>query len=288
MYRLYSNPSIMLLGLAAATSAHAGFATLMQRELLAPLGLHDTFLAVPAARQQSRYAQGYTEEGLAARMTLGPLGLEAYGIRTTASDMLRFIDANMDLVDLNAPLRRAIVATHTGYYRIGAMTQDLVWEQYQIPVQLPALLQGNSEHMVFEENRAVELDPPARPERDVLIDKTGSTRGFAAYVAFIPRQEGPGIVLLANKSYPLQARVAAAYRILVRACRALHRSGSRAMLRGDERLRRPSHRFSTSTSGCSAVAFATWPLMRVVSVTTRSTVPRTVPCDELHRPAARV
>ena len=130
-------------------------------------------------------------------MTLGPLGLEAYGIRTTASDMLRFIDANMDLVDLNATLRRAIVATHTGYYRIGAMTQDLVWEQYQIPVQLPALLQGNSEHMVFEENRALELDPPARPQRDVLIDKTGSTRGFAAYVAFIPRQ-ATGIVLLAK------------------------------------------------------------------------------------------
>ena len=65
-YRLYSNPSIMLLGFAAATSAHAGFATLMQRELLAPLGLHDTFLAVPS-RHQSRYAQGYTEEGLPAR-----------------------------------------------------------------------------------------------------------------------------------------------------------------------------------------------------------------------------
>ena len=35
-YRLYSNTGIMLLGLVAATRMHAGFDTLMQRELFAP------------------------------------------------------------------------------------------------------------------------------------------------------------------------------------------------------------------------------------------------------------
>ncbi len=213
-YRLYSNPSIMLLGLVVAKRMDADFATLMQREVFAPLGLRNTFLTVPEDRL-SRYAQGYTSAGRPRRMAPGPLAAEAYGIRTTAPDLLRFIDANMNLAGPNDSLRRAIVDTHTGYYRVAMMTQDLVWEQYRYPAPLSSLLQGNSDQVVLEENKVVKIDPPSRPEADVVINKTGSTSGFAAYVAFIPRRK-TGIVLLANKSYPAAARVAAAYRILAR------------------------------------------------------------------------
>jgi CubicO group peptidase (beta-lactamase class C family) len=213
-YRLYSNPSIMLLGLIAAKSMDAGFETLMQRELLTPLSLRDTFLAIPADRV-SHYAQGYTDAGKPRRMSLGPLAPQAYGIRTTASDLLRFIDANMNLVDLENTLSRAIVNTHVGYFRLGMMTQDLVWEQYRYPVSLASLLQGNSDSVILEENRVATIEPPSRPESDVLINKTGSTGGFGAYVAFIPRRK-MGIVLLANRSYPIAARVSTAYRVLTR------------------------------------------------------------------------
>ncbi|HEY8312503.1 MAG TPA: serine hydrolase, partial [Gemmatimonadaceae bacterium] len=213
-YRLYSNPSIMLLGLIAAKRMGADFATLMRRELFTPLGLRSTFLVVPAD-QLSHYAQGYTVAGKPRRMAPGPLAAEAYGIRTTAPDMLRFIDANMNLVNLDDTLRRAIINTHTGYYRVGTMTQDLIWEQYRYPTQLSALLQGNSDQVMFKENPVVKIDPPSRPGRDVVINKTGSTSGFGAYVAFIPRRK-TGIVLLANKSYPIAARVRAAYQILTR------------------------------------------------------------------------
>ncbi|MDQ2857970.1 MAG: beta-lactamase [Candidatus Eremiobacteraeota bacterium] len=212
--RLYSNPSIMLLGLVAAKSINVDFATLMQREILTPLRLRSTFFVVRKERLP-HYAQGYTDTGKPRRMSPGPLAAEAYGIRTTAHDMLRFVDANMDMIPLGDGLRRAITNTHTGYYRIGTMTQDLVWEQYRYQVSLSALLQGNSAQVIFKENRAVTIEPPTRPERDVVINKTGSTSGFAAYVAYVPQRK-TGIVLLANKSFPIEARVVAAYRILTR------------------------------------------------------------------------
>jgi beta-lactamase class C len=213
-FRTYSNPSIGMLGMIAAKSMHKDFVELMERRLLPALGMGSTFLNVPSARTK-HYAQGYTADDVPVRMTPGVLGLEAYGIRTTASDMLRFVKANIHMLDVDPKWQDAITATHTGYYRIGAMTQDLIWEQYHYPIELDQLLAGNSAKIILEANPASELDPPARPRGDVLINKTGSTNGFAAYVAFVVDKR-IGIILLANKSYPIDARVTAAFDILAR------------------------------------------------------------------------
>jgi beta-lactamase class C len=95
------------------------------------------------------------------------------------------------------------------------MTQDLVWEQYDYPVGLKPLLEGNADKVVLQANPVTAMVPPSTPRDDVLINKTGSTNGFAAYVAFVPEKK-LGVVLLANKNYPIAARVRAAYEILTR------------------------------------------------------------------------
>ena len=213
-YRTYSNPSIGLLGVIAAKSMNRDFTVLIQNELLPSLGMKNTYLNVPPLQMQN-YAQGYSAADGPIRMAPGILGLEAYGIKTTAEDLLRFVKANMRLVDIDQNWQKAIVNTHTGYYRIGTMTQDLIWEQYPYPVALDALLAGNSAKMIYEANPATQLEPPIPPHDEVLINKTGSTNGFSAYVAFVTGKK-IGVVLLANKSYPIDARVTAAYKILMR------------------------------------------------------------------------
>jgi beta-lactamase class C len=95
------------------------------------------------------------------------------------------------------------------------MTQDLIWEQYDYPVALQDLLAGNAGKIASEPTPATELHPPTPPRDAVLINKTGSTNGFAAYVAFVPQKQ-LGIVLISNRNYPIDARVTAAYDILTR------------------------------------------------------------------------
>jgi beta-lactamase class C len=185
---------------------------LIETKILAGLGLHHSYLTVPQS-QLDNYAQGYTAEDVPVRMNPGMLGAEAYGVRTTASDMTRYIQANMSMLNLDGDLQSAIINTHTSYFRLHAMTQDLIWEQYHYPVSLKDLLKGNSGDVLLKANRVTKIEPPSPPRDDVFINKTGSTNGFAAYVAFIPSRS-IGIVLLANKSYPIDARVKAAYLIL--------------------------------------------------------------------------
>jgi beta-lactamase class C len=212
--RTYSNVSIGLLGLITAQSMHESFEDAMEKKLFAELGLGRSYINVPAD-QMKRYAQGYTKKDEPIRVSPGVLDSEAYGVKSTSKNMIRFISANMDADKLNEKLRRAIVATHTGYFTAGELTQDLIWEQYPYPVELKRLLDGNSPAMIFEDQPATRLTEPLQPQTNVLIDKTGSTNGFGAYVAFIPAKK-MGVVLLANKSYPIDARVTAAFEILTR------------------------------------------------------------------------
>lgn len=212
IYRLYSNVSIGLFGYLAARSMGKPFDDLMQQELIPALGLAHTFIKVPRD-QMGNYAYGYSKDNKPIRVTPGVLDSEAYGVKTTAADLIRFVEANMGLIRLDQQLQRAITDTHTGYFKAGALTQDLAWEQYPYPVTPAALLEGNGAALSSSAAPVTTITPPQQPREDVWINKTGSTNGFGAYVAFVP-QKRLGIVILANKSFPIDERVTAAYNIL--------------------------------------------------------------------------
>jgi beta-lactamase class C len=210
--RLYSNPSIGLFGHLVAARSGEPFDTLMERMVFPAFGLKNTFLSVPPQRMRD-YAFGYSRSDKPVRVNPDVLAAEAYGVKTTASDLLRFVEANMNGTALSGPYRRAVHVTQTGYYKTGDMTQGLGWEMYTYPITLDRLTQGNSAEMLLEAQEATRIDPPLPPRPDRLVNKTGSTQGFSAYVLFVPGRS-LGIVMLANKNYPIPARVKAAYQIL--------------------------------------------------------------------------
>ncbi|MBP0578923.1 beta-lactamase [Labrys sp. LIt4] len=211
-HRLYSNPSIGLFGYLAAQAMGKPFDDLMQAELLPLLGLSNTYVRVPQERMAD-YAWGNSKNDKPIRVSPGPMDAEAYGIKTTAADLIRFVEANMNGSRLDESLQRAIAATQTGYYKIGVMQQGLGWEMYGYPTTLERLLAGNSAKMALEPHQAHKLVPPQPARRDMLFNKTGSTSGFGGYVAYVPAR-GIGIAILANKNYPIPDRIKAAWQIM--------------------------------------------------------------------------
>ena len=221
--RLYSNPSIGLFGRLTALALGADFSRRMEGTLLPGLGLKHTYIHVPSGAMAD-YAWGYDRNNQAVRARPDVFDAETYGIKSNTYDMIRYVQANIEDEGLSEPMRRAVACTHTGYFRIGDMVQGLGWEQYRTPVSLAVLQAGNGEAMMAAANPATRLQPPQMPPRATLFNKTGTTRGFGAYVLFAPTYR-VGIVLLANKNYPIEARVQAAHAILAQlAPEAVHSS----------------------------------------------------------------
>lgn len=211
-HRVYSNMGIGLLGVIAAKSMQGPYDSLLTKWVLNPLGLQHTYVIVPADKLKD-YAQGYTDKGAPVRVTEGVLWQEAYGIKSSTVDLIRFAQANMQEIPAPAALQRAILNTHTAYFKSDYLTQDLIWEQYPYPATLKQVLTGNGDTYI-EPTPVTKITPPLKPQTDVLINKTGSTNGFSSYVLFVPEKRA-GVVILSNKAYPIAERVEAGYSILL-------------------------------------------------------------------------
>lgn len=210
--RQYSNPSLGMFGHLGGLALKADPADVLEKQILPKLGMTTTYLRVPESAM-ANYAWGYSDSGKPRRMNEELFYVSTYGVRSNTADMIRYVQANIDPSQLDATLRSAIEGTHIGYFQIGPMTQGLGWEQYPYPVSLDALRAGNSSTMSRQPNPAKLLTPPQPGADSTWYNKTGATGGFSSYVAFVPSKK-IGIVILANRNYPIEERLKAAHAIL--------------------------------------------------------------------------
>lgn len=208
--RSYSNISIGLLGHVTAAALGKSYSAALEQELLAPLGLASTWVDVPRGGMH-RYAYGYdrkTDQPI--RVNPGVLADEAYGVKSSARDLVRFLDLHLGHADAAPEMRRALERTRQGLGRTEAYVQNMVWEQYPWPVGVERMIKGNSYAYILEPQPMEAITPPLPPQRDVILNKTGATNGFSSYAVLLPGAD-LGVVVLANRNIPNEARIRAVY-----------------------------------------------------------------------------
>ncbi len=211
--RSYSNVSIGILGYIAGRAMGGDYADAAQTILFPALGLNNTWIQVPQ-KQMDQYAFGYDKEtNNPIRVAPAVLDAEAYGVKSSARDMLKMIDIELGRGQASDELRKAIKRTQEGQYKTALFVQDLIWEQYRWPESQQSMMSGNGFDFALKPQPVEKIAPPLPPQKDVIINKTGSTKGFGGYVAFLP-SKGIGVVVLANKNYPSEARVKATYALI--------------------------------------------------------------------------
>ncbi len=212
LLRRYSNPSIGLLGHATAQVMGGDFVELIKRALLDPMGLKSTHIQVPG-EQLHRYAWGHGANQRQVRVNSGVFDAQAYGVKSTASDMIHLLQSLLDPERMPPTLRLAVAHTVVPRYQVGPMLQGMGWEMYPSPWSLQALLEGNGPRTVLDPLPVQAVRALPEPTRPLFLNKTGSTFGFGAYVALVPHRQA-ALVMLANRNFPAGDRVTAAHQVM--------------------------------------------------------------------------
>lgn len=211
--RSYSNVSIGLLGHIVADTLGRSFADAVERDLFPEMGLESTWIEVPA-EAMDRYAFGYARNSnKPIRVNPGVLDDEAYGVKSTAKDMLRLLDLELGQAEIAPPLKAALERTKQGQSKTAYYVQGMIWEQYPWPVSVKQMVKGNGYDFILKPQPVEAINPPLPAQRDVILNKTGSTNGFGGYVVLLPGED-LGIVVLANRNYPNEARIRATYDLI--------------------------------------------------------------------------
>ncbi|MBF4427021.1 serine hydrolase, partial [Vibrio anguillarum] len=170
------NPSIGLFGYIAALSLKEDYVSAMEKNVFPALSMSNTYIHVPDNKMKE-YAFGYNANGEAVRVNPGVLDAEAYGVKSTSSDMVQYIKANLGLAVVATDMQQALVNNRTGFYQSSTFMQGLAWEMYPYPSQLSALLEGNSTDVIIKPQTIQINTPPTPPTNGVWVNKTGSTSG---------------------------------------------------------------------------------------------------------------
>lgn len=211
--RSYSNISIGLLGRITSDAMGMSYADALQTDLLPALGLTNTWINVPEDAAAS-YAYGYDRKTNAPiRVTPGVLDDEAYGVKSSARDMLTLLDVALTNGDVSPEIRNAVSRTQKGQFQTRLYTQAMIWEAYPWPVAPERMVDGNGYDFILNPQPMHKV--AGQSDEDIILNKTGATNGFGGYIAMVP-SENLGVVVLANRNYPNEARVRATHGLITR------------------------------------------------------------------------
>jgi D-alanyl-D-alanine-carboxypeptidase/D-alanyl-D-alanine-endopeptidase len=162
----YSNLGAGLLGEALAREADQPYEALVRQRICRPLGMPDTIIT-PTGEQTARLATGHSRRGRPVPPLRLPALAGAGGLRSTATDLLRFLGANLD--PARSPLASQLECTQQPRLRAAKrMEVGLGWLIARPPWAAGPVLWHN-----------------------------GGTSGFRSFVA-LARETNSAVVVLSN------------------------------------------------------------------------------------------
>jgi CubicO group peptidase (beta-lactamase class C family) len=165
---VYSNLAIALLGHTLALINHQSYEAMLQQQICGPLKMNSTRVW-PSENMRRHLVQGYDKFNQPVTPQKLLVGKSSGGLYSTAGDMLKFLAANLGLVDADI---------------VKAM------EFAQVPRRLVNEKKNAYMGLTWHVHKAQGRD---------IVAKNGGIPGFQSYVAFSARDK-VGVVALANSS----------------------------------------------------------------------------------------
>ncbi len=193
----YSNVGMGLLGRALEKMTHEKMERLYQRNIQKPMNMSILTYNVPAKNKKSM-AVGHDEAGVA--VPSEPLGLlPASGdLKASAEAMSQFLLAavgnKQDDENIMYPMR----STQSAFVALPHKKQGLGWLIHSVdPHDITPLL-NSTVKANLKRQPVKEIYELPKYDGNALIDKSGTTKGFRAYIGVVPYKEA-GISILVNK-----------------------------------------------------------------------------------------
>jgi len=200
----YSNAGIALLGYAMEQGRHHRFDELYKILITDPLGMKAMGLIVPV-RLQKQLARGHDQQNHPTDGVKINNWSAAYGVKASANDMQKFLAAAIGLPGTPERILYPVRMTQSAYIKLSDFSQGLGWNIYMLDeAHLPALANGELYLNPLEPQPVAEQPEQAIYDGSKLIEKTGMTKGFQAYIGIIPDKKS-GIVILINKHLSREA-----------------------------------------------------------------------------------
>jgi beta-lactamase class C len=196
---LYSNVGFGLLGTALSNNRALPLPQLMQQIILGPLGMHNSGLDL-SPPQQINLAQGFTAEGRPVSSRSSGLLGGAWAMKASVADLEAYLKAALMLPEIPANITQAMKVSQTAYCTLpGKWSVGLAWkiiplessETVKHLIKRPQHQGGGLPLPIYR------LDSPAFYS-NAVIEKTGATDGFRAYIAVIPKTQ-TGLVFVMNR-----------------------------------------------------------------------------------------
>lgn len=166
---LYSNIGFGLLGTVVSNASGIPYQQLLQQVILQPLNMQNTFIKVPATKDNIR-AQGYRKNNKPAPYFVPTPILGGGELVSSSHDLMQFIKANLNVMTGSASpeLLSAMQLTQQPYFEVSdVFSMGLGWEIH-------------------------------KSAKGLILTKNGLNQGFNTFITFSPQRK-IGVIALFNK-----------------------------------------------------------------------------------------